>query len=155
MLPDARGEDHSSRFPSLMTTSTSRAETRVLLIDDDELIAGSLRRYLLTQGFAVDVALEPASAAKLMASSSYGVIVVDPYLTGEVVHPTDALIESVRRLQPSASLIVLTGYSSPALQITANLNGAAAVLSKPQSVTCLGELIHNIPLRNSGETYLP
>jgi ActR/RegA family two-component response regulator len=132
-----------------MTTSTSRAQTRVLLIDDDELIAGSLRRYLLTKGFAVDVALEPASAAKLMASSSYGVIVVDPYLTGEVVHATDALFEIVRRLQPLASLIILTGYSSPALQLAANVNGAAAVLSKPQSVTCLGDLIHNIPLRDS------
>jgi len=135
-------------------TSTSSAQTRVLLIDDDELIAGSLRRYLLTQGFAVDVALEPASAAKLMATSSYGVIVVDPYLTGEVVHSTDALIETVRRLQPLATLIVLTGYSSPALQITANLNGAAAVLSKPQSVTCLGDLIHSIPRRDPSERSL-
>src|SRR3954452_10695943 len=141
--------DHRRRFPLLMTTSTSRAETRVLLIDDDELIAGSLRRYLLTQGFAVDVALEPVSAAKLMASSSYGVVVVDPYLTGEVVHATDALIETVRRLQPLATLIILTGYSSPALHVAANRHGAAAVLSKPQSVTCIGDLIHNIPLRDS------
>jgi two-component system response regulator RegA len=140
--------------PHLMTTSTSRAETRVLLIDDDELIAGSLRRYLVTQGFAVDVALEPASAAKLMASSAYGVVVVDPYLTGEVVHSTDALIETVRRLQPLASLIVLTGYSSPALHVAATLNGAAAVLSKPQSVTCLGDLIHSIPRRDSSERSL-
>lgn len=137
-----------------MTTSTSNALTRVLLIDDDELIAGSLRRYLLTQGFAVDVALEPASAAKLMASSSYGVVVVDPYLTGEVVHSTDALIETVRRLQPLATLIILTGYSSPALQIAATVHGAAALLSKPQSVTCLGDLIHNIPLRNPSERSL-
>jgi len=137
-----------------MTTSTSRTQTRVLLIDDDELIAGSLRGYLLTQGFAVDVALEPVSAAKLMASSSYGVVVVDPYLTGEVVHATDALIETVRRLQPLASLIVLTGYSSPALQLAANVNGAAAVLSKPQSVTCLGDLIHSIPRRDPSERSL-
>ena len=134
-----------------MTTNTSSAQTRVLLIDDDELIAGSLRRYLLTQDFAVDVALEPASAARLMASSSYSVVVVDPYLTGEVVHATDALIETVRRLQPLASLIVLTGYSSPAVRLAATANGAAAVLSKPQSVTCLGDLIHNIPLHGSSE----
>ncbi len=137
-----------------MTTNTSSAQMRVLLIDDDELIAGSLRRYLLTQGFAVDVALEPASAARLMASSSYGVVVVDPYLTGEVVHSSDALIETVRRLQPLASLIVLTGYSSPAIQLAANVNGAAAVLSKPQSVTCLGDLIHNIPRRDPSERSL-
>jgi len=137
-----------------MTTSDSLSQTRVLLIDDDELIAGSLRRYLLTQGFAVDVALEPASAAKLMASSNYGVVVVDPYLTGEVAHATAALIETVRTLQPLATLIVLTGYSSPALHIAATANGAAAVLSKPQSVTCLGDLIHNIPLRDPSERFL-
>jgi len=137
-----------------MMTSTSSAQTRVLLIDDDELIAGSLRRYLLTQGFAVDVALEPASATKLMKSSTYGVIMVDPYLTGEVAHTTNALIETVRALQPLATLIVLTGYTSPALQVAANLHGAAAVLSKPQSVTCLGDLIHNIPIRDSSERSL-
>lgn len=137
-----------------MTTSISPKQTRVLLIDDDELIAGSLRRYLLTRGFAVDVALEPASAAMMMASSSYGVIVVDPYLTGGVVHATAALIETVRTLQPLATLIVLTGYSSPALQLAATVHGAAAVLSKPQSVTCLGDLIHNIPLHDSSERSL-
>jgi two-component system response regulator RegA len=132
-----------------MTTSPSHTQRRVLLIDDDELIAGSLRGYLLTQGFAVDVALEPASAAKLMASASYSVVMVDPYLTGEVAHADNSLIESIRTLQPHARLIVLTGYSSPALQLTANLNGAVAVLTKPQSVTCLGDLIHNSPLRDS------
>jgi ActR/RegA family two-component response regulator len=137
-----------------MMTSLSSAQTRVLLIDDDELIAGSLRRYLLTQGFAVDVALEPASATKLMASSTYGVIVVDPYLTGEVAHATAALIETVRRLQPLATLIVLTGYTSPALRLAATLHGAAAVLSKPQSVTCLGDLIHSFPLRGPSERSL-
>ena len=137
-----------------MTTSPSRTQTRVLLIDDDELIAGSLRGYLLTQGFAVDVALEPASAAKLMASSSYGVVVVDPYLTGEVAHANSSLIEIVRTLQPRATLIVLTGYSSPALLHAATIHGADAVLSKPQSVTCLGDLIHNIPLRDSIERSL-
>jgi len=151
MLLAAGGEDHLRGPNPPMMTSTSSAETRVLLIDDDELIAGSLRRYLLTQGFAVDVALEPASAAKLMASSSYGVIVVDPYMTGEVAHATAALIETVRTLQPLATLIVLTGYTSPALQRTATVNGAAAVLSKPQSVTCLGDLIHSIPLRDRSE----
>ena len=154
MSPGAKMRGSSRGSPPTMTTSTSRPQTRVLLIDDDELIAGPLCRYLLTQGFAVDVALEPSSAAKLMATSSYGVIVVDPYLTGEVVHATAALIETVRRLQPLASLIILTGYSSPALQLAATVNGAAAVLSKPQSVTCLGDLIHSIPRRDPSERSL-
>jgi hypothetical protein len=51
-----------------MTTPTSLRQTRVLLIDDNEIIIGSLRRCLLTQGCVVDVVLGPASAAKLMAS---------------------------------------------------------------------------------------
>jgi ActR/RegA family two-component response regulator len=148
------GGDHARGSPIPMTTSTPRTQTRVLLIDDDELIAGSLHRYLLTRGFAVDVALEPVSAARLMSSSSYGVIVVDPYLTGEVARATAALIETVRTLQPHATLIILTGYSSPALQLAATVHGAAAVLSKPQSVTCLGDLIHNIPLHDSSERSL-
>jgi two-component system response regulator RegA len=137
-----------------MTTSTPRPQTRVLLIDDDELIAGSLRGYLLAQGFAVDVALERVSATKLMETSSYGVIMVDPYLTGEVARATAALLETVRTLQPLATLIVLTGYTSPALQLAATVHGAAAVLSKPQSVTSLGDLIYSIPLHDPSERSL-
>jgi len=124
-----------------MNTLNVDAPQCVLLIDDDESIAGSLCQYLLTQGFGVAVALDSASAAQLMDGRQYDVVVVDPYLTGGVLEEDDALLSMIRSRQPAATLIVLTGYDSPSLTISARREHASAVLTKPQSVVSLSEFI--------------
>jgi DNA-binding NtrC family response regulator len=116
---------------------------RVLLIDDDESVAGSLYQYLLAQGCDVEVAVDSASAEVLMEARQYDVIVVDPYLTGGVLHEDGALLSLVRSRQPAAALIVLTGYGSTTLTTSAARERAIAVLTKPQSVVYLSELVAN------------
>ncbi len=117
------------------------AQDSILLIDDDELVAGSLREYLVRGGSQVDVAVEPSSAEEMMHARQYDVIVVDPYLTGGVFFDNGAAIDLVRRLQPSAAVIVLTAYSSPALARIAADSSVSAVLEKPQPVVALNDLI--------------
>jgi len=132
-----------------MSASTpSCVRQRVLLIDDDELIADSLRQYLSTNGCEVDVALDAASAEILMMSSAYQVVLVDPYLTGEIHRRDTALLEAVHRLQPSASVIVVTGYGSTALMQLAT-DARHSLVNKPQSVVALSDLIATA-LRNIG-----
>ncbi|HWW61708.1 MAG TPA: response regulator, partial [Thermoanaerobaculia bacterium] len=65
---------------------------RVLLIDDDEIIARSLCRYLAKQGCDVDVAMDQASATALMQAHRYQVVLVDPYLTGGVHLQSNVLL---------------------------------------------------------------
>ena len=113
----------------------------ILLIDDDEYIAGSLRRYLTGERWDVDVALDPQSAHALMESKRYGVVMVDPYLTGAVHREDGALLRAICELQPSASLIVLTAYGSPELAELAQTCHVVALLRKPQSVVALGQII--------------
>jgi DNA-binding NtrC family response regulator len=127
----------------------------ILLIDDDELIARSLRDYLVAKGLHVDVALEPSSAGALMALRQYGAIVVDPYLTGGIHNNVEtSLVGTIRSLQPHSTIVVLTGYGSPTLLHAAASDESTIVVSKPQSVTGLGELLHNIPIRKSNERSL-
>lgn len=126
----------------------------VLLIDDDELIARSLRDYLVAKGMRVDVALEAASASTFMANREYGAIVVDPYLTGGIHSVDPTLVQSIRSLQPRTTIIVLTGYGSKTLLHAAASDDATIVVAKPQSVAGLSELIHNIPIRKSSERSL-
>lgn len=114
---------------------------RILLIDDDELVANSLRDYLVRGGSVVDVAPEAVSAARLMSASSYDVIVVDPYLTGAVHEGETRLLLSIRSMQPNAAMIVLTGYASPELAQLAGREGATAVLTKPQPVPALSAFV--------------
>jgi DNA-binding NtrC family response regulator len=124
-----------------MTEDIRTVPQRVLLIDDDESIAGSLYQYLLTQGCEVDVAVDRVSAAGLMEARQYDVVVVDPYLTGGVLAEDGALLALIRGCQPEAELFVLTGYGSSSLTISAEREGASAVLTKPQSVVSLSQLI--------------
>jgi DNA-binding NtrC family response regulator len=121
----------------------------ILLIDDDELIAGSLCHYLRAQGRSVDVALEPVSAAEWMERRRYDVIVVDPYLTGSIHGSGILLIAAVRAYQPDSSILVLTGYASPTLLELASADPRTTVLYKPQSIPLLGEAIHRIPISRS------
>ena len=121
---------------------TSETPSRnVLLIDDDELVSASLRSSLEKAGCTVDVALKATAAETLLRSRAYGVIVVDPYLTGGLRHDTAALIDRVRELQPHARVIVLTAYASRSLLHIAETFGVDSVLGKPQPVADLSRLI--------------
>jgi DNA-binding NtrC family response regulator len=113
---------------------------KVLLIDDDEQIVGSLRNYLALHGCAVDVALDHAAARSLMSTRQYGVVLVDPYLTGGVRMENREMLDAITRLQPKASVIVITGYGSPELARLVS-EARLSLLAKPQSVVDLSEKI--------------
>jgi ActR/RegA family two-component response regulator len=112
----------------------------ILLIDDDELIAVSLRDYLVRRGLSVDVALDRVDAEVRLRARNYETVVVDPYLTGGVHEPSESLIETIRLLQPASSIVVLTGYALPSL-VGAGENRATTFLLKPQSIPYLSQLI--------------
>jgi len=136
-------------FPQFMSASTpSCGRQKILLIDDDELIADSLRRYLSVQGCESDLAQDAASAEVLMTSTKYEVIVVDPYLTGEIHRRDAALMDTISVLQPAASVFVVSGYGSPAL-LPLGDHPRLSFVPKPQSVLALSEMIsaalHSVP----------
>jgi DNA-binding NtrC family response regulator len=122
------------------------------LIDDDDTVAGSLRQYLAMQGCDVHVAVDGESARAAMRSGAYDAIVVDPYLTGAIHGETDAFFSSIGELQPFAATIVLTAYPSPELSRAAAGCRPAAVLTKPQSVVYLGELVSAPRASSKGQT---
>jgi DNA-binding NtrC family response regulator len=124
-----------------VSASIPSTQQRILLIDDDELICGSLRQYLAVQGCIADVALEPSAAEALMAAHQYATVVIDPYLTGGIHHDSAELLERVCTLQAGASIIVLTAYGSPAVERAAARCNVTALLRKPQSVLSLERLI--------------
>lgn len=118
-------------------------QERILLIDDDELVAGSLREYLVRGNRCqVDVANELSSAETMMAEQRYDVVLVDPYLTGRVNRDDGVLLARIRELQPAAALIVLTAYASPLLEAVGRQH-ATLLLTKPQPVPYLSQTVVN------------
>jgi DNA-binding NtrC family response regulator len=133
-----------------MSASTDATRQRILLIDDDELISGSLRQYLVLQGCAVDVAVNPGSAEGYMAAVRYRTVIVDPYLTGSILYDNAGLLDRVCDLQPQASVIILTAYASAAIESAAARCRVTALLRKPQSVVTLERLIRGAAPAASG-----
>jgi DNA-binding NtrC family response regulator len=121
-----------------MNDAAAETRTRILLIDDDELIAGSLRTYLVERGCEVDLATEPAAAATLMAARAYDTVMVDPYLTAGAQADRLSLIATVRELQPHANVIVVTAYGTEAMASAVSGGTVSAMLLKPRAVAELG-----------------
>ena len=113
----------------------------ILLIDDDDFVAGSLHHYLSAEGYAADVALDTGYGEALMRVNDYDVVVVDPYLTARIRHNEHGVIDTIRTLQPQAAVIVLTAYASEPLLRLAGEGRVTAVVAKPQPLLRLAHLV--------------
>ena len=102
---------------------------RILLVDDnrDGLL---VRRALLEEaGCVVQSATNGEDGLKLFESSKFDVVVTDyhmPRMNGA------ELIERIRRLNPNARIILLSGFVEP-LGLTEESTGADAVIAKSSS----------------------
>ncbi|HJT17630.1 MAG TPA: response regulator [Thermoanaerobaculia bacterium] len=116
----------------------------ILLVDDDQLIAESLRQFLLRKDWNVDSARTAGAARDFMKSKQYRVVVLDPFLTGSRNEDRELLMINARHLQPNAALIILTAYSSAGMARVAADCRVSALLSKPQPVVLLSEIIASV-----------
>ena|SRR5437868_4828257 len=114
---------------------------QVLIIDDDELITGALFRYLIGNGVSADLAFNPMDAEKFLMANDYSLVLMDAYLTGQLNNRPYELIDQVRSWRPSAHVVLLTAYSSPALSDHIKRDQRVMIVDKPQSIPYLAELI--------------
>lgn len=130
-----------------MTTHAAADQAlRILLIDDEELIAGSLRQYLVGQGYEIDTARDRGSAEELMRLRRYALVLVDPYMTGEA-QAAGSIVAAIRHCQPEAFLVLVTAYPSGDLARIAGEQRAGSIVSKPKPVPFLAHLIETL-IRN-------
>lgn len=123
---------------TLQEPDPAHLEGIVLIIDDDDLIARSLRHLLLERGGNIDLARDRAVAEELLALRRYDLVIVDPFLTGEV-QGDGALVATIRRLQPDVPLVILSAYTSPALVAAPAFR--ATIVRKPQPLPFLASLV--------------
>ncbi len=97
---------------------------RLLIIEDEAVIRGALRRLLERHGHQVDEAgsVEQAQAAGQLGD--YQLIIADLRLPGQ---PGD----SVLQLAPEVPVIIMTSYASVSSAVEAMKNGAADYIAKP------------------------
>jgi two-component system, OmpR family, response regulator len=128
---------------------------RILVVEDDSLVADAIRRGLSMAGFAVDCASDAQRAANALAAEHFDLIVLDIALPG-----VDGLT-FLRRLRNSGSqlpVLILTARETLATKVEALDLGADDFLVKPFEQSELAArcraLIRRSNLHSSGQLTL-
>jgi CheY-like chemotaxis protein len=109
----------------------------VLLVDDDDLVRGSLTRLLEAHGCRVLVAASAVEAMRILAQGPVDVLFTD------IIMPDQDGIELARQakaLRPNLRVMFATGYYSRAAEV-ANLG---ALLFKPIRDRELGAILASV-----------
>jgi two-component system response regulator RegA len=104
---------------------------RLLLIEDDEVFSTVVSRALERRGFNVQVVSDIESARLAVCTTQADFAIVDLNLAG---HSSLELIPGLRDKNPSARILMLTGYASIATAVEAIKLGADNYLAKPADI---------------------
>jgi PAS domain S-box-containing protein len=115
----------------------------LLLVDDDVDILNGSRELLDHFGYRVRTASsgEEALSAYQTRPNQYDLVIMDLGMPG--MGGAKAL-QKILELDPSAKIIVCSGYSSESARLTASQGGAAAFVSKPYKTTDLLNTIRKV-----------
>ena len=105
-----------------------KQKTRILVVDDEEIVRDSLAAWLQEDGYSVVTAPDGNTAIERIKAEPWVVLLVDLKMPG-----IDGLgvLEEVRKLQPKASVIIMTAYATVDTAVQAMKMGAYDYLVKP------------------------
>jgi two-component system, NtrC family, sensor kinase len=108
----------------------SAAQDQILLVDDEEAVLRTLRRFLTRDGFQVETARSAEDAlAQLRAGLSPKVVISDFKMAGE---DGIAFLKRVRREWPLVQRVLMTGYADVnALEEAINVSQIYRFIPKP------------------------
>ncbi len=113
---------------------------KVLIVDDDKIIADILRDLLLNEDRLVDVCYDGFSAIENMQKSFYDLIIVDLVMPG--LGGLD-LLRFAKKINPDVVVIIITGYASLETAITAIREGAYDYIRKPCKLEEINIVVEN------------
>jgi DNA-binding NtrC family response regulator len=112
--------------------------SRVLVIDDDEMVLKALSIYLSGSGFTILTTADGPQGITIYNQEKPDVVILDiglPSLDGLEV------LKQLKRSDPNAKIIICSGYGSATTIDEAMQNGAYAFLNKPFDVEAMIRLI--------------
>ncbi len=102
---------------------------RILVVDDEKDMLALLRR-IITEKTEYDVVLQnnPSKAVEIIGKEPFDLVITDlkmPKMDGI------ALLEEVKRIRPSAAVIIMTAYATIETAVEATRKGAFDYITKP------------------------
>lgn len=126
---------------SLLSASRAKLPARILVVDDEPLIRGTLGELLEHEGYQVATANDAASALALAAQTNFDLLLCDlqlPDLDGV------SLLERILRLNSTTVAILITAYGTVETAVQAFRRGAHDYLLKPLRFDEVLAKIHNL-----------
>ncbi len=103
---------------------------QLLIVEDDEAFARTLKRSFERRDYTVQVAHSPEEMDELLKTGRPGYAVVDLKLGSA---SGLACVQTLRALDPAMRIVVLTGFASIATAVEAIKLGASYYLAKPSN----------------------
>lgn len=113
-------------------------DVRILVVDDDPMLADALRQNLVEEGFSVDIAPTGAEAIELFDQGGHHLAICDlqlPDIDGLEV------MRHIKDARPTTEVIVVTGHGSVQRAVEATKAGAFYFVEKPFDLDKLQPLI--------------
>lgn len=132
--------------PTIMTPETAREQSRLprlLIIDDEPMVADTMRRYLIKKGFSIDTAATASTGLDKFEKISYDIVILDVCLPdSDGLNVLSAMKASCAASgRPLPVVVMVTGFDTSDILKRCLDIGAAAALSKPVSLSYLYETI--------------
>ena len=108
--------------------------SRILIVDDEDLVLLGLSDFFRSLGYKVDCARDLEDALVLLQKGRYALVVADIRLTrygGEGLR----VMDEVRHRWPGTRTILLTGLRSSDVEREAQRRGVDCLLEKPVSLS--------------------
>ena len=118
----------------------TEAKASVLLVDDDERTLELLGATLELQGFRPTLSHTPQDAIRLLETVQFDAIVTDVVFDGFA--DGAKVLAAARDLQPTAVVVLMTGYPQIDDAVSAIKGGAIDYLQKPVDPIVLGAMVH-------------
>jgi DNA-binding NtrC family response regulator len=132
---------------TLLTGTSTIPEThRVLVVDDEAAICFAYRKLLESERFGVDICENVDAALALLQRNEYFAVVSDVRFAGSDNEDGVYLLSVVRKEQPQAKMILVTGYGSDELKKTALELGASHYFEKPIKPSLILSLLRALHL---------
>ena len=103
-------------------------EVRILVVDDEPMMADSLRQNFMEEGYSVDTAATGAAAIELFDQGAHHLAICDlqlPDMDGLEV------LRHMKDARPTSEVIVVTGYGTVQKAVEATKAGAFYFVEKP------------------------
>ncbi len=114
---------------------------RILLADDEDAPLLVVEEYLRCCGWEVDAVRSVSDARELLESRGYSAVITDLRFSGPQSSDGMTIVKLAREHNPSAPVVVMTGYFSPEAEAEARRLGVDAFIPKPVPLWELARLV--------------